>query len=338
MHASRLALLGAAAALAVPAAAAAQTPLPTPTPPAATPTPPAATPTPAPAAAAGKLRIGAKAPLRSRGKKVAVKGDVVEVTGSLQPAVAGQQVLIELKHGRKVLKTRRAKTGADGAFARKLRLRGSGTLVLRAIHKASPEIKRTTARAVRIQTFAPKLGFGARGALLRLFQKGLDRMKYPAPRNGVYDAATGRAVMAYRKVNSLSRSETPSAKIIRDVLAGKGAYKVRHPKAGHHVEADISRQILALVNGDKLVRVYPTSSGSPATPTVLGSYRFYSKTPGTNGKGMVYSNYFIRGYAIHGYASVPAYNASHGCLRIPVPNAISVYNWINLGDRIFVEP
>ena len=52
---------------------------------------------------------------------------------------------------------------------------------------------------------------------------------------------------------------------------------------------------------------------------------------------MVYSNYFIRGYAIHGYVDVPTYNASHGCLRVPIPNAVSIYNWIRLGDRIFVE-
>jgi lipoprotein-anchoring transpeptidase ErfK/SrfK len=27
--------------------------------------------------------------------------------------------------------------------------------------------------------------------------------------------------------------------------------------------------------------------------------------------------YFLRGFAIHGYPSVPAYPASHGCVRIP---------------------
>jgi hypothetical protein len=338
MHASRPLLLAFAAALTLPAAAVAQTPLPTPTaaPPTATPSP-APTPAPAPAAA-GRLGIKATAPLRSKGKKVALKNDVVDVTGSLQPAVAGQQVLVQLKHGRKTLKTRKVKTGADGTFATKVRLRGTGTLVLRAIHQASPEIKRARGKAVRIQTFAPSLHSGSRGALLRLFQKALDDMKYPSPRNGVYDDATGRAVLTYRKVNGLSRTYTPNAKIIRDVLAGKGAFKVRHPKAGHHVEADISSQFIALVDGDKLVRVYPTSSGAPATPTVQGLYHFYSKTPGTNAKGMVYSNYFIRGYAIHGYHDVPTYNASHGCLRIPIPNAITVYNWIRLGDAIYVEP
>ena len=51
---------------------------------------------------------------------------------------------------------------------------------------------------------------------------------------------------------------------------------------------------------------------------------------------MVNSIYFIRGYAIHGYASVPNYPASHGCLRIPIPNSRFVFDWINLGDRIFV--
>jgi hypothetical protein len=125
---------------------------------------------------------------------------------------------------------------------------------------------------------------------------------------------------------------------VRGVLAGRGGWKVRHPKAGHHVEADISLQVLALIDGNRVQHVYPTSSGAPATPTVLGHYRFYSKTPGTNAKGMVDSNYFIGGYAIHGYASVPAYNASHGCLRVPIPDARTIYNWIRLGDEIFVEP
>jgi lipoprotein-anchoring transpeptidase ErfK/SrfK len=78
------------------------------------------------------------------------------------------------------------------------------------------------------------------------------------------------------------------------------------------------------------------SSGKPSTPTVTGSYRFYRKTPGYNAKAMYYSNYFIRGYAIHGYHEVPTYNESHGCIRVPLANAVSIYRWINLGDRIFV--
>ncbi len=46
------------------------------------------------------------------------------------------------------------------------------------------------------------------------------------------------------------------------------------------------------------------------------------------------SSYFIRGYAIHGYASVPTYNASHGCLRVPIPDAASIFRWIRYGTPV----
>ena len=52
---------------------------------------------------------------------------------------------------------------------------------------------------------------------------------------------------------------------------------------------------------------------------------------------MVYSSYFQGGYAVHGYPSVPAtYPASHGCIRVPVPDARRIYGEIKLGERIFV--
>jgi lipoprotein-anchoring transpeptidase ErfK/SrfK len=86
------------------------------------------------------------------------------------------------------------------------------------------------------------------------------------------------------------------------------------------------------------VRTYTTSSGAPGTPTVQGSFRVYRKDPGTNAKGMVRSSYFIRGYAVHGYVSVPAYNASHGCLRVPIPDSAAIFDWLRLGDRVYVYP
>ena len=273
--------------------------------------------------------------LRCGGERVVFETSALIEAPNCHPD--GQRIVVKLTHGTKTVKTRRATTGDDGRFAMKLKLRSAGHLVIRGRHLPSPQVKGDRSKPVRVLAFTPSLNFGSHGALTRLFQKHLAKMKYPASTSGVYDGATGRAVLAYRKVNGLSRVETPSDSIIRAVLQDKGAYEVVHPNAGHHVEADLSRQILALVDGDKVVRVEPVSSGKPSTPTVLGHYRFYSKTPGTNSEGMVYANYFIRGYAIHGYASVPSYNASHGCLRIPIPDAVRVYDWIDLGDEIFVE-
>ena len=132
------------------------------------------------------------------------------------------------------------------------------------------------------------------------------------------------------------RSPTPA--LFKALLAGKGTFKVRHPEHGKHVEADLSRQVIALIQGGKVQRIYPASSGKPSTPTIQGSFRVYSKSPGFNAKGMYYSNYFIRGFAIHGYAEVPVFAASHGCLRIPIPDAISVFRWIKIGDIVDVYP
>ena len=94
--------------------------------------------------------------------------------------------------------------------------------------------------------------------------------------------------------------------------------------------------MLALVDRGRAHDVYHASSGTASTPTVFGSFRFYRKQPGFNSHGMLHSNYFIGGYAIHGYASVPSYPASHGCIRIPIPNARQVDRQIELGQRIFV--
>jgi peptidoglycan hydrolase-like protein with peptidoglycan-binding domain len=171
---------------------------------------------------------------------------------------------------------------------------------------------------------------------VRLLQRQLKALGYVTGRRGTYDERTGRAVLAFRKVSGLPRTSIADRAVFRRLANGGGHFKVRFPRHGKHVEADLSRQVIALIDQGKVQRIYPTSSGKPSTPTVLGHYRFYSKTPGFNAKGMYFSNYFVRGYAIHGYADVPTYGASHGCLRIPNPDAYSVYQWVKIGDRIDV--
>jgi hypothetical protein len=162
-------------------------------------------------------------------------------------------------------------------------------------------------------------------------------LRFEVPVSGRFDEATGRAVLALRKVIGLNRLESANAGVFQLLWRGAGRFHVRYPGDGNHIEADLSKQVLVEVGRRGHVRrVYTMSSGKPSTPTVLGRFRVYSKTPGTNSEGMVDSNYFIRGYAIHGYAEVPAYAASHGCLRIPIPNASAVFAWVQLGYPVDV--
>jgi lipoprotein-anchoring transpeptidase ErfK/SrfK len=212
---------------------------------------------------------------------------------------------------------------------------GSYKAIVKVFKTADPTTPVATT-SLGVHVIKPKTHFGAHGRAVRLLQEGLRALAYVTPVNGSYDDATGRAVLAFRKVNRMARVETPSTAIFKKLFRGKGGFTLKHPGAGRHVEFDWARQVLVFAQGGKAIRIYHASSGKPSTPTVFGTFHFYSKTPGTNAKGMVDSNYFIRGYAVHGYADVPPLAASHGCIRVPIPDAASIFNWIQLGETIFV--
>jgi L,D-transpeptidase catalytic domain len=316
-------------ALAFPATAAAQTP-----PPAPTPTPP---PAPAPATAA----LSTTAP-DLPAARTALTGRSFTARVAMKPYVANETVTVRVYRGKKKLLVRAltptpVNNGAAGVMTLKVKSAKPGRLTIRASHRATPGLATAVAKPVRVNAVRPYAAPGARGPLVRLLQAKLDGLHYAVSRSGTFDAATANAVMAWRKYTGMSRNTVASEQVFSGLLAGKGAFKVRHPQDGHHVEARLDKQVLALIDGSRVVRIYHTSSGAAATPTVRGKFHVYLKTPGTNAKGMVDSSYFIRGYAIHGYASVPSYNASHGCLRVPIMNARTIYNWLRIGDVVWVE-
>ena len=54
------------------------------------------------------------------------------------------------------------------------------------------------------------------------------------------------------------------------------------------------------------------------------------------GVWMPYAQYFWRGYAMHAYPIVPAYPASHGCVRVPSQEAEAVWNFGRLRMRVWI--
>jgi hypothetical protein len=287
------------------------------------------------------MRLKAERVHRAGPRRIALTRQSWRVRGEVRPYVAGQTVVVRFfRGGRKIHEQIEAlqpiRSGDAGTFRTPFRSRREGRIVVRAIHLATPELDTVGSEPVRVSVLRPVLGSG--GPMVRLLQRGLGRLRYAVSRSGVYDDATARAVMAWRKVTGNPRTFAASESVVRGVLTGRGRFKARHPKDGRHVEADLSRQVMALIDGDRVRRIYHISSGAPATPTVLGRFRVYRKSPGTNAKGMVHSSYFVGGYAMHGYASVPPYPASHGCVRVPIPNAWSIYSWVRTGTVVRVYP
>lgn len=269
-------------------------------------------------------------------------GNRLKIAGTLRPFAKGEQVTVLLNRGNKTLSRKtlnvKPKGGKSslGRFGFGKRLLEPGRYTVQAIHEKSAELGGSNDRTGAFKMRYPDLDPGASGDVVKTFNRLLEELGYVNDEGSKYDSATGRAVLAFHKVNNTARTENATSSDFKMLAKGKGGYDLKWPEGGKHVEADLSRQVLVLAKGDEVQEIYHTSSGAPATPTVLGKFNFYRKDAGYNSLGMYYSAYFIRGYATHGYKSVPTYPASHGCLRLPIADAVHVYNWIDIGDPIFV--
>jgi peptidoglycan hydrolase-like protein with peptidoglycan-binding domain len=275
------------------------------------------------------------------GRASALTGQAWRVRVVLTPLVGGQSAVIRFyRNGHRVqaaqLPLAPSRTGRSAYATFTYKSARPGRIVVRATHFATPQLGTLKAKGVGVSVVAPRLRPGSRGPAVRLLQAQLARLGYVIGRPGLFDARTARAVLAFRKVTGMRRTSVATSDVFRRLARGGGVFRVRFPSHGKHVEADLSRQVIALIRNGKAERIYPASSGKPSTPTIRGHFRVYLKTPGTNAKGMYMSSYFIRGYAIHGYPSVPVFPASHGCLRIPNSEAVSVFNWLSPGDIVDV--
>jgi hypothetical protein len=175
---------------------------------------------------------------------------------------------------------------------------------------------------------------GATGRFVQLVQQQLQALHFYIPQTGVYDLGTELAVDAYHRMLGWGTAQTVGPALISQLLNGNGAFHVHFPNQGPHAEGDLSDQLLALINGADVSMIFPISSGKPSTPTILGTFQVYQRTPGYLPDGMYFSSFFIRGFAIHGYDPAPDYPASHGCMRLPIVDAITAYNWLNYGDWV----
>lgn len=302
--------------------------------------PPPEEPEPTPEPRGGKVAIDVDDGIRTRKLRYVAHRDAIVVRGTVRPLVRGQVALLQVRRkgrlvGLKRAPIRRARRGG-GRVAFKLKMRREGVFALRIAHRRTAAQKAFRSKVVRVRAISTSATEGARGTRVLVLQRGLKRLGFAVPVTGRYDDGTARAVLTFRKTNGMEWIRSASPTVYAQVLRGEGAFEPKYPRAGHHVEFDWSRQVLAFVRDGRTVRAYHSSSGAPATPTVFGTFTFYRKQPGTNSLGMVQSNYFYRGYAVHGYHSVPTHPASHGCLRVPIPNAHQVDRQIELGMKIFV--
>jgi lipoprotein-anchoring transpeptidase ErfK/SrfK len=156
--------------------------------------------------------------------------------------------------------------------------------------------------------------------------------------DGTFDDTTRQAVMAFQKYYQLRATgsiNTATAFLLERMEIPATAIENKKTLA----EVDKTRQLLFLVQDGVTTHVLNTSTGDDReytepdsnTPGVMitdtaitpvGTFRINRERPDgwwVGDLGQIYRpKYFIGGVAIHGSLSVPAYPASHGCVRVSV--------------------
>lgn len=135
--------------------------------------------------------------------------------------------------------------------------------------------------------------------------------------DGSYGFTTQQAVLAFQKAEGLARDGIAGPETRRR-LESAGRPTARSD-SGDLIEVDLTRQLVLVVSGGEVVHALNTSTGKPGTPTPAGRFTINRQIDGWREAplGTLYRpKYFNGGIALHGYPSVPAYPASHGCTRL----------------------
>ena len=177
----------------------------------------------------------------------------------------------------------------------------------------------------------PRLSPGSHGASVRALEARLAALHFAVRQDGVFGEDDTDALLAFQKLTGLPRTGIADDAVWRRLLVAQ-VPAARYP--GNHVEVDKTHQVLFVVRDGKVAMIVPTSTGATGN-TPIGAWRVYRKVAGYDWV-LYYPSYFLRGFAVHGYPDVPPYPASHGCARIPLWIATTVYAEMPDGSTVYV--
>jgi len=147
------------------------------------------------------------------------------------------------------------------------------------------------------------------------------------------------------QTSTTSKSTTPSTSDSLSVVTG-GAPPVAAPTTGRWIHVSLGKQRLTAYDGKTPVYSTLVSTGKPSTPTLLGTFRIYTKIKSQRMTGPGYSlpnvpnvMYFVGGYAIHGAYwhnnfGVPM---SHGCVNMRTDESQMLYEWAPSGTEVYIH-
>lgn len=256
------------------------------------------------------------------------------VAGKVRPAHAASQVTVQLVRKGKVIGTDQAPVDAQGGFAASVPAMKAGKLTARVQVPAGALLAAEATTNAR-RTPTPALGVGAKGPHVKFFERRLRDLSYHLLGvNKRFDFRTADAVLAFHKVQGMARLSSATKATWRRMTAPR-IPKPRATKPKFHVEVDQTKQVLYVIREGKIWKIVHTSTGA-GNATRDGIFRVHRKIAGYSPGRLYYPSYFDGNRAVHGWPSVPSYNASHGCARVPYWTAIWLHGLMDYGTQVRV--
>jgi hypothetical protein len=164
------------------------------------------------------------------------------------------------------------------------------------------------------------------------------------PQRGASGTAAERlevGVLAFEKWAGLPRDGRLDPRDVSALLVAARPTPSQRLGPGRRIEVLLDRQVALLVQDDRVERVVHISTGAPGWSTPAGSFRVYRKERYSWSVPfevwMPWASYFTGGIAFHEYSYVPAYPASHGCVRVNRFDALMFYEFAEYGTPVRVS-
>ena len=171
---------------------------------------------------------------------------------------------------------------------------------------------------------------------------------WTGPVDGVMDAASKHALIAFQKIEGRKRTGILTTAELEALRTASRPEPRDNSYA--HIEVDLRRQVLLVVNAEgKVDTVLPVCTGNEQfyiedgrrnrAHTPRGGFTVTRKINGWRRSKLgllYYPSYIFNGIAIHGSPSILAYPASHGCIRIPMFAAKELSEMAPIGTVVVV--
>ncbi|NQV07718.1 murein L,D-transpeptidase [bacterium] len=200
----------------------------------------------------------------------------------------------------------------------------------------------------------PAMDIGSEGPDVVVLQNALaERGLYRGPIDGIYDSEVSYGVVTLKKVMDVERTFSFGPSDWQLLSRFELPKLPDRPDEPDRVEVDIGRQVLYVILDGEVETIVAISSGgsytyfSPNQQTLVsagtprGDFNLFHFATGWHCDPVttwcIYNPWsFTPYYAIHGYGSVPAYPASHGCVRVTVTDADSLVGYLHVGIPLHI--